>query len=120
MVGGSGRLDFDSSCHPPVVRQNTFLFNDDSTSLEVKGLINSSGFSATSWFLPYDAGKNSAPAVIFALQAAVWDQDGAWAPYDETCHLDNTIRRTTFRVAFGIDSCFRGIISLTENAHEIE
>lgn len=123
VIYGAGRLDFDSGCHPPVIRQNTFLFNDDSTTLEVKGLINSNGFIARSWFLAHDAQdtrKSTVPAVIFALQAAAWDQYGAWENYGETCHLNNEIRRTTFRVAFGLDECFRGMISLTENAHEIE
>ena len=58
-------------------------------------------------------------SALFSLEASTWDNSAAWAPYDETCHLNNEIKRTTVRAAFGIDSCLRGALSITEG-HELE
>jgi len=70
-----------------------------------------------SWFVPHCAGMER-PGVIFSLEAELWDSVHAWANYEETCHLDNTIPRTRVRVAFGVDACHRGMLSVTEG-HEV-
>jgi hypothetical protein len=54
-------------------------------------------------------------AIIFSMEAEVWNSDAAWEHFDETCHLDNNIPRDRVRVAFGLDSCHRGMLSITDS-----
>lgn len=112
-------LDFDSSCNPPALFQNTFTFNDLAQSLEVKGLVNGDGFLAQSWW-HLDCGGTSIPGVIFSLEAELWDETGAWADFEDNCHLDCDANRKRVRVAFGVDACYRGVLSITEGGAEID
>lgn len=54
-------------------------------------------------------------AVIFSFEAEVWDRNAAWEHFDDTCHLDNNIPRDRVRVAFGLDSCHRAILTVTDS-----
>jgi hypothetical protein len=79
----------------------------------------SDGFTMRSWFSPTTGGVDDNQGTIFSFEAETWDSVHAWANFDETCHLDNNIPRTRVRVAFGIDACHRGMLSITEG-HEID
>lgn len=69
---GPAELDFDSSCHPPEVFQNTFTFDDFNNSLDVKGLIMGDGFYATSWWTIHEGGFED-NGVMFSLESELWD-----------------------------------------------
>lgn len=58
--------------------------------------------------------KDATTAGIFSLQFELMDYLGAYAPYDETCHLANEIKRTTISIFLGVDHCNRALLTVTE------
>jgi hypothetical protein len=117
----NSQLSFDSSCNPPASNQWVWTFNGIAQSLDIGNFVAGGDFSIRSWFLPssgkfQDQGHNeNMHAIIFSMEAEVWDSDSAWEHFDTTCHLDNNIPRDRVRVAFGLDSCHRGMLSITDS-----
>jgi hypothetical protein len=76
-------------------------------------------FHMQAWIVPLSGQVDDESSVIFSFETELWDHAAAWEHFDETCHLDNNIKRTRVRVAFGMDACHRGILSITDG-HKID